>query len=183
MTHPLIQLTEDQHNALTGSMLGDGHLVVAKNNINAALMIGRSYKDVEYLKYEMSIFDNFLSLLSRSRGPKIHIKSYNGKYEDTKQCNFNTIASPSFTPYHKLWYLNKKKIVPNNLVLNGQIIAHWIADDASVLYNKLPYRFVVEFATNGFSEDEVNFLASLLKERYNEDFLVRQKNRKDKNIL
>jgi hypothetical protein len=181
--HPYIPLTDTQHNALTGSMLGDGHLVIGLNNINAALMIGRSVKDQEYLKYEYELFTNFIparhinGLLYDSSIDKRTGKSRNG-------CYFSTIASPTFTPYHNLWYKldegKYKKIIPSNLELNAQIIAHWIADDGSIDFNKLPYRLRLELATYGFTQDEVIFLAELLNKRYNEEFLVRQKNRGDK---
>jgi len=181
--HPLVELTEEQHNALTGNMLGDGHLGLANNSINSELIITRQIKDIYYLKYEMSIYKNFLFSyywVNDNATPKIKekINVETGKYY--KYCSFATFKSPSFTPYQKLWYPNDKKIVPNNLQLNSQIIAHWFADDGSVECNKLPYRFVVEFHTQGFSQEEVNFLASLLCDRYNEKFQIQSRNGKYK---
>lgn len=57
--HPFVALTQKQDNALIGSLLGDGHL--CKEHVNAYFVVARSYLDINYLKYEMSIFDNFLS--------------------------------------------------------------------------------------------------------------------------
>lgn len=179
--HPYVPLTKEQHNVLTGLMLGDGHLRIAKSNINAALMVGRSYKDFPYMEYELSLFYNFCSPLTQNRGPRVIDKFDKIISSIRKECAFNTVASPSFTPYHKLWYPNgKKKIVPNDLILSPQIIAHWICDDGHVTYNKLPYRLKLELSTHGFSEEEVNFLSKLLENKYNEKFLVKKKTRKDK---
>jgi hypothetical protein len=169
--HPRIELTELQREALIGSMLGDGHLAICKKAINAHLMIFRATKDKEYLEYEASIFQNYLKY------PYMACI----KYAESKDgYSFATTNNPAFTEFQSLFYKDKKKIIPPNLELSAISIAHWIADDGSVLFNKLPYRFVVEFSTHGFSEQEVNFLADLLKKRYNEDFLVRPKNRRDK---
>jgi (2Fe-2S) ferredoxin len=97
---------------------------------------------------------------------------------------FSTVHSPTFTPYYSLWYQNvdsrKVKQVPNSLKLNGQVVAHWIADDGFVTYNKLPHRLQCDFATQGFSKSEVEFLASLLNDRYGEEFLIKPKRRNDK---
>src|ERR1700678_4485610 len=129
--HPYIPLTDTQHNALTGSMLGDGHL--HKDMVNANLMIGRSVKDQYYLRYERNIFNNFIPPRHKD---DIGFTSYFDKRSGMMKtgCLFATIVSPTFTPYYSLWYLLNEetnryvKIVPANLELNGQIIAHWIAD-------------------------------------------------------
>src|ERR1700686_1390993 len=182
--HPHIPLTDLQHNTLIGLMLGDGHLTMGDSNINARLMVGRSIKDENYLRYEMDIFENFLSPRYQDKIPgyDTSIDKRTGKAKN--ECNFSTSAHPSFTPYYLSWYKDidgkRTKIIPSNLQLNEQIIAQWIADDGSVGYNKLPYRFVVEISTHGFTQDEVNFLSKLLSDRYHEEFLVRPKNRKGK---
>jgi hypothetical protein len=176
--HPLVPFTEIQLNALTGSMLGDGHLCLGAHNINAELKIARCVKDRDYLQYEADIFHNFVP--PRHKGGIVcsSIICEDGTLDEG--CSFGTIAAPAFTPIHKLWYPSGKKIVPNSLKLNGQIIAHWICDDGSVDYNKLPYRLRCEFATHGFAKEEVQFLGKLLSDRYNEEFLVRPKYRGDK---
>jgi len=174
ISHLYVPFTEEQHNILTGSMLGDGHLSLCQKNINSHLIIVRSIKDISYLEYEFEIFNNFYSPFTLKNGVKTFYVKNKG------YCSLVTIASPSFTQYHNLWYKNKKKIIPKNLQLNAQIIAQWIADDGCVFYNKLPYRFVTEFSTHSFLKEEVEFLANLLNQRYSEEFLVKQKNIKDK---
>jgi hypothetical protein len=165
-------------------MLGDGHLSIAANNINAKLMVGRAVKDEEYLRYEMSIFDNFLPP-AHQNGQIYYNRSVDKRTGAARAgCSFVTVASPSLTAYHTLWYKpiegTYKKVVPSVVELNAQIIAHWLADDGSIDYNKLPYRLRTEISTHGFSQEEVQYLASLLNERYQENFLVRPKHRKGK---
>jgi len=162
-------------------MLGDGCLYLGRSSINAHLIMGRSIKDEDYMRYEMGIFENFLPPRYKGIIPHYSMNRFSTSYKLTKQCDFATVASPTFTPYYNLWYKEidgkRRKIVPNSLKLNGQIVAHWLADDGSTMFNKLPYRLKAEFSTHGFSKDEVEFLASLMNDRYNEEFLVRPKNR------
>lgn len=166
ISNPHIPLTITQHSALTGSMLGDGHLSLKGKSLNANLMIGRTTLDKEYLEYEASIFYNFQTPKYKKHG--LYYVKNKGTY------NFATIASPIFTEYHKVWYPNNKRI-PSNLELNSQIVAHWLADDAHISYNKLPYRFIIEISTHGFTKQEVEFLAHLLYKKYREEFLVKSK--------
>lgn len=184
ISHPLVQLTQAQHNVLTGLMLGDGHLTRSQATANASLVVGRSTKDEEYLRQQMKVFENFLS--PQYQGGQVRycrtIDKRTGK--PRSDCYFATIASPTFTEYHDIWYhwIGNKyvKVVPSYLQLNAQIIAHWISDDGSIAYNKLPYRLTCEISTHGFLQEEVQFLAHLLTDRYREDFLVRPKTKNGK---
>jgi hypothetical protein len=177
--HPFVPLTNIQYNVLTGLMLGDGCLAMGDSNINARLIVGRCVKDRDYLQYEADIFHNFVA--PRCHNGVVYTSSIDKRDGSLREgYTFESIASPTFTPINHLWYKNNTKIVPANLELNEQIIAHWLADDGSMDYNKLPYRLRCEISTHGFTKNEVEFLASLLNNRYNEDFLVRPKNRKGK---
>ena len=177
--HQYIGLSTLQKEALTGSMLGDGHLCLQKHSINASLMIGRAIKDKEYLEYEAMIFANLAA--PRYTNGVIITKYFDksiGKIDI--ECKFATSNNPSLTEYHNKWYNNKIKVIPPDLELSAISIAHWIADDGSIWCNKLPYRFVLELSTHSFTEEENHFLSSLLEKRYNEEFLVRPKNRNGK---
>jgi hypothetical protein len=162
-------------------MLGDGH--ISRNSRwkadsianNALLVVQRAIIDVDYLKSEAQIFYNLLTSYFQNRlvtifNPKIDPRT--GK--SYPACRFKTTCNPVFTEYHNKWYHNRTKIVPTNLLLSSVAIAHWIADDGSIIKAnaKLTFRFKMEISTHGFSEVEVNFLADLLCARYNEKFLV-----------
>lgn len=181
--HPYVPLAEYQHQVLTGLMLGDGHLCLQKRSINASLMVFRALKDQKYLQYEADLFHNLLAPAYQN-GIKYN-KSQNTLTGDIKEgYTFATINAPCLTEYHSKWYrdVNSKriKIVPTDLQLSAISIAHWIADDGNVAFNKLPYRLVLELSTHGFTETEVRFLCELLSKRYHEEFLPRAKNRKGK---
>jgi hypothetical protein len=170
--HSYIPLTEFQEQVLEGEMLGDGHLCISDAAINAKLMISRSIKDEEYLKYEQSVWQNYI------KHNDIHYtKLFNNTYE---QCSFYTKNNEAFTREQVRWYKDKVKFSPRDLKLSPVAIAHWICDDGHVTFNKLPYRFKIELSTHGFIKDDVDFLANQLCEMYKERFMVKLKNRKDK---
>jgi hypothetical protein len=166
--HPFVKLSVFQQQVLTGLMLGDGHLGKLKSNKNAKLSLSRSIKDLSYLQYEFGIFEDFVNKIYYDYS----IDKRSNKSRDC--CSFATIASPTFTKYHDLWYVDKKKIVPE-IELSAVAMAHWIADDGHLSFNKLPYRLTLELATHSFTKIECMYLISLLESRYNEKFILAPK--------
>jgi hypothetical protein len=171
------RLSKQQHNILTGSMLGDGFLRRDSKKSNSNFTINRALADIDYLKYQFNVFRNCVSgnesFKTRSYFDKRTNKTYYG-------CGFKTKRAVIFTEYHNKWYkLNEEtnryvKIIPNDLELNAEIIANWFCDDAYILNNNgAHHRFIIKFATDGFTKDECIFLAELLSKRYNEYFEIR----------
>jgi len=186
--HQKIELTSLQDQVLTGLMLGDGSLTKGSGdaNRNAHLVVGRAKKDADYLKYEANIFRNLLAP-KYQKCPELIVcldpSPDNRTGKVYPKCDFRSINNLIFTDWHNVWYrkINKEnvsngflKIVPQNLQLSSITIAHWIADDGHIALAKpnLSYRFKLAISTNGFSKIEVEFLASLLNERYKEKFNV-----------
>jgi hypothetical protein len=175
--NPPIQLTELQEEALIGSLLGDGHLEApTSTNGNSLLRIQRTANDANYLIYEWYIFNNFLPPAFKEGIKYINTTDKNtGK--TYYKCYFKTSSNPTLTNYRNKWYRQNNKgkfvkVVPLDLKLTAKIIAHWLADDGNISCIHTPYRFVIRFATDGFTKTEVEFLISLLKDRYNEDFYI-----------
>jgi hypothetical protein len=181
---PRIILSPLQMEAITGSLLGDGTLNRKKNRGglkvvgNVSFTIARALEDLEYLQYEAKLFNNCFPSTSKNiiKCSSIFDKreKFNRYYH---KCRFTTCANITFTESHNKWYRQNDKgenikIIPSDLQLSSLIIAHWFADDGSITLNatsRLP-RFEVRFSTEGFTKDEVQFLISLLENRYNEKF-------------
>lgn len=163
----IINLSDFQKEVLDGLMLGDGHLSLYKN-ANANLIVGRSIKDIEYLKYEANIFYNFLTPMFQ----KCLVKetSYFSKKLNkiSNQCFFRTSNNQSLTEIYNRWYPNKIKEVPKDLKLTPVVMAHWIADDGCLQFPKLPYRFQLDLSTDGFCKLDVERLINLLSIKYDE---------------
>ena len=162
-------LTDHQHEVLTGLLLGDGHLHKTKKIIehNASLVVERSTIDKDYL------LDNYNEFSSLCISPPIsysRIKVVNDIEEEYHFTRFQTKSLPVFSSYYDIWYPNGIKIVPTKLKLTPLIIAIWVADDAYIEPKSSPYRFFLRFCSEGFSEQENEFLANILSERYKETF-------------
>jgi hypothetical protein len=170
-------LTQQQENVLVGSMLGDGCLRKRKENWNASLTIQRAQKDLDYLKWEAKVFENFLTetgIKCADRFDKRNQKIY-------QTCWFTSAAKSVLNPFEKCWYESKngsrKKVVPNDLKLNSEIIAVWFCDDGTIGTSSSANRLKISFATNSFAKDEVIFLRDLLNDRYNEDWTISKTNK------
>jgi len=161
-------LTEQQHNILTGLMLGDGHLHRSEPTHNPLLSIERSVKDLEYLKYNKNVFETFCNNDIDIDTTKCGINGYDAEY---KMSRFSTRSCPYFSSYYDEWYDETGfKRVPRNLVLNSEIIAIWFADDGNIKTRKNKHRFYLRLCTEGFLPEDVEFLADLLTKRYGEPF-------------
>ena len=170
-------LTDEQHNVLIGSLLGDGCLGIRKNCVSPRLTIRRQFSDLPYIQYEFEIFRNCCRDKAITIG-EVYDKRYDAIY---KYCNLETRYIPAFKAYHSLWYPDNKKIIPPNLELNSQIIAIWVCDDAYIR-TKNQKRLEIHIHTQGFSKNEVIFLIDLLNDRYNSRFRL-EKVKNDKYII
>lgn len=164
-----IELNQLQIDVLVGSLLGDGHLRKRKPTHNSSLAIKRSSTDRDYLAYQYDIYKNICTDNGIQTKASLDKRTKVVYYSDY----FETRCFHAFNLYHDKWYNNKIKIIPRDLVLNNQIVAIWLADDASFSYtNKNTTRIKTKIATNSFKKDECEFLCCLLNKLYATDFTV-----------
>lgn len=162
-----IVLSDFQKEFLTGSLLGDGWITNLKyGRKNPAFGVDRKQDDLGYLKWQFNCVKN---LCSRSFVLKDKYNKITNKIQ--KHCLFETRFLSCLLELRKLWYPNNVKIVPSSLTLTRLVIQIWYCDDGSLeVFESGSFR--IKFATNGFSKDEVIFLADLLKDRYCADFSI-----------
>lgn len=173
-----IPLNQQQHNLIIGSMLGDGHLRKPKDTCNTAMRIKRSTSDIDYLKWQANICNNLVTPNGIVSISEIDKRSGNLIHSSW----FLTKSIIELNSYYANWYLNKIKIVPNNLQLNSEIMAIWLCDDGNISIRG-KYRFEIRLFTNSFTKDEVLFLIDLLQNRYNENFDIRKLTDKEQHII
>lgn len=164
-----LPLTAEQKGIIVGSLLGDGCMRKPgkTKRSNANLYIGRAAKDIDYLSWQAKILNNLL--ISGIKFSSLFDKRTN-KYYD--RASFYTKSCTILTSFYDKWYINNRKIIPNDLNLTNYSIATWFCDDGSVYCGKNKYILNITFATNSFTKDEVYFLRDLLCKRYNETFYV-----------
>jgi len=124
-------------------MLGDGYM---RCKTNAHLQITHSISQKDYVDWMYGVLSEFILT-----PPKKY--QGNGKRIGYR---FFTRSLPCFTPIYKMFYINKRKIIPIDLKLNSLILAVWYMDDGS-LCDKSCY-----LNTQQFLEQEQLLLARLL---------------------
>ena len=171
--------TDQQNNIITGLILGDGHLSKKGRAKNASLIVKRAQHDIEYSKYHVAIFDSHVTE-SKLKEKNVFDSRTNKNYYS---CEYTLKACEELTHFHDKWYFKKKKIVPEDLQLNGEIIATWFCDDGTIKKSANGY-LEISLATNSFSLNEVNFLARLLSERYQSRIGInKSSSEKDQQVL
>ena len=159
-------LTDRQKEVLTGCLLGDAQLCLEENSLHPYLKIERKLTDRKYLEWQYGLFENFCKS-EISDGSAFDDRTGKTYY----RCRFCTRNIPEFLSLYHKWYQDKIKIVPRDMDLSPLSVAVWFADDGCIKHiGKSELKTV--FATNGFSHDDVLFLADLLKCILHENFRV-----------
>ncbi len=121
MDNTVGSLTQLQKSVIIGSILGDGYLRIFPGRKNALLEINHSAKAKDYVDWKYSI-----------------LKNVSGSEPKTRKCNggrlayrFYTKQLPELTAMLRMFYSERKKIIPENLILNPVILAVWFMDDGS----------------------------------------------------
>jgi len=120
-----VPFTQEQREVALGSVLGDGHLEANWSKTNYLLKISHSVQQSEYVRWKYEIFRNFVLT-----EPKVH--------RTTNSLRFATISHSEFTGFRNIFYRDKKKIIPENLVamLTPLAIAVWFMDDGNAVKSK-----------------------------------------------
>ena len=121
MDNTVGRLTQLQRSIIIGSILGDGYLRIFPKRRNAILEINHSFNQKEYVDWKYSL-----------------LKNVSGSPPKTRNSNGNRIAYrfyskqlPELTEFHKLFYKNGKKIIPEGIDLDPIVLAIWFMDDGS----------------------------------------------------
>ena len=144
------------HNVLIGTLLGDANL----QTFNGYSWRARFLQCHDHKDYLFHLYDLFKLYV---KTPPIESDDGNGN----SRWSFNTTVVPELVFYADLFYKNKKKIVPPFLFehFNQISLAYWFMDDGSLKRYKTTQAFIL--CTDSFSKDEVLFLGSMLKLKYN----------------
>lgn len=138
---------------LDAHLLGDGTLVYThpKKNKNPSFVIISKHK--EYLNWLTSTFKLLegRSIWDRNVHDPRTDKTYSAFWVKSRSYSY-------LIDQHKRWYPNGKKIVPLDIQINPELLLHWYLDDGS------PKATGIYLSTDCFTEEEVQFLISKIKE-------------------
>lgn len=148
-------LTNIQKEALIGIILGDGFLERSKLTHNTRLRIEQYYPEkIEYLE---SLYELLKPLTAME--PAILTRHNKKRNTTTQSLYFRTLAMPCLNYYYDLFYVNKIKIIPNNLneLLTPRGLAYWIMDDGSKsFYNQTILH------TRAFKKEQLVYIQEVL---------------------
>ena len=147
-------LTYIQKSVLIGKMLGDGSFTAPTNN-TAHITFGHKKEHNGYLNYTI----NCLGDIAGNK-QKDQISGYG-----TKMCRGRTIATNGIFKEFNNWFINNKKQIPKNIILNPITLAFWYMDDGSLGSHQTQEDRVL-LATCGFNEDSIDNIINILKMSY-----------------
>ena len=165
--HEATPLTLLEREVLDGLMLGDGCLSLGKKSRNPCLRITRTAVDLDYIHWTADVFRARLTDASVRVRTILDGRTHRA-YESAR---FRTRCDSALRAPHLRWYPGGTKVVPDDLRLSAVSVAVWFADDGSVraASRRTPE---IKFATHGFQGSEVQRLADLLADRYEQRFPV-----------
>lgn len=123
MRDKLLSFTSFQEKVLIGTLLGDACLLPNVHGKNYRLQIEHGSKQKAYVWWKYKIFQDWV--LSK---PKFQTS--------VRSWKFRTISHKEFTRWHRMFYRNGRKFIPENFkkFLNNPItLAVWFMDDGGKL--------------------------------------------------
>jgi len=133
---------------INGELLGDGSMPLG-GEYKSNAYFEHSTANIDYGKYLYNKLKNYVPLLNSSYCPKRN-KRCNIQFRTRSRVNI------AWTKIRNKWYINGKKIIPNDLILTKEVCLHWYLGDG---YSEDK---TCKFSTCGFTKKENEKLCELL---------------------
>ena len=143
------RLNQKQLSLIFGSLLGDGYMRTVEGRKDAFLEINHSIKAKKYVDWKFNILKNICISEPKERNTNEGRVAY----------RFFTRQSDELTKIHRLFYKNKRKVIPKSLVLDPMMLAVWYMDDGSKTSASDIY-----LNTQQFGEKDQKYLLHLLRQ-------------------
>jgi hypothetical protein len=147
------KLSVAQRAVLTGTLLGDGCLAQHGRFHRLHVKHKVEHRALAELKYR--VFGEFITMPLHQFDQRLGSKLF--------PCvQFATRTSPLFSSWHSRFYRDRRKIVPEDIVLDltPHALAVWFMDDGAADHAG------VTFQTHSFELGETRLLVSVLRERF-----------------
>lgn len=154
-----VVLTTEMKDALIGIILGDGHLERLKSTSNTRLRVEQVYPaQEEFLRRVRLIFDPITNM-----APGVLTRKDRRNKGTTQSLYFWTMTVPCLNYFHDLFYEDKTKIIPKNVVelLTPIGLAYLTMGDGFLIKEG-----GVMLCTDSFTKEHVQLLADALTSRF-----------------
>lgn len=147
-------LTDFQKEILAGYILGDGCIEVTGKAGKARLMVEQGAKQKQFVEWLYEIFKEFVKTAPKE-------KNYTKKHS----IYFSTLSYKQLYTYKKLFYKDKKKIIPDNIehLLTPLSFAVWFMGDGSVKSKECNGRII---NTHSFTEIDISKVCEVLRNKF-----------------
>jgi|APCry1669188910_1035180.scaffolds.fasta_scaffold00253_14 LAGLIDADG DNA endonuclease family len=149
--------SKNQIDLLIGSIMGDGNLRIPKHGKNASFSERHCEEQRMYLEWKRNLLMPFVqSDLCIEEGGVHTISGIECIVQ--KSYKLATVSHPFLTDlWMKFYKGNGKKILPDNFdeLLNLFILAVWICDDGSLVWNSIRRNYRIDLHTENFTYDEI----------------------------
>lgn len=157
MANTVGSLTKEQKSIIVGSLLGDGTM---RRKVNAYLEINHAYSQRALVDWMYSKFKNLVLTPPKWR------KGNGGR----EAYRFSTQSLPILTPFYNQFFMEGKKVVPNNLKLDALSLTVWFMDDgsksrSSVYLNTQQFSTEEQFRLINFLDDQFGIKSTLNKDK------------------
>jgi hypothetical protein len=142
---------------LVGNILGDVYLRRFSPKANVRLVFRQGSVNSTYLLHLYNLYQVFVTT-PPSVSEVVDKKTGKSRFN----LSFTTLALPCFNEIYEIFYLDGKKIIPNNIAehLTRISLAYWIQDDGSFTGSGL------KLYTNAFTLEELNLLIEALNKNF-----------------
>jgi len=150
-------LNAEMMERIEGELLGDGCLI--RRNYQSKFSFTNSKKEYTFWLAELFVKSGIDLTGSGAYKDVYFHKNWDKWYT---RYNFSTLCSIQFKDLETKWYKERKKMVPEDLIISPNLVLHWFLGDGS-----LPRQEYAIFCTDGFSLEEVSILSEKLNEAIN----------------
>jgi len=152
----LLKMTDRQKQILTGMLLGDAHLERQRGATSARLKIEHSLAQSAYVEWKFNEWRDWVRTppAVRERRNRLGTVSLN--------IGFTTLSHLTFEEFRTRFYLNRRKVVPEDLELTSLSMAVWFMDDGSRKSSQCRGLYL---NTQSFTASEVELLSGSDSER------------------
>lgn len=160
-----LRMTERQRQILDGLLLGDGHLERQRGAQSARLKIEHSVAQSCYVAWKFAEWRDWVRTPPRERVRRNRLGTV------SMNVGFSTLSHIEFEEVRQRFYVNRRKVIPEDLELTPLAMAVWFMDDGSRKSSQCRGLYL---NTQSFTSSEVELLRLVVRRDVGVETTVRR---------